>query len=146
VWFAIGAIGYMAGNFSASRLATRLGVERLILWGIVIEVVGVALATALATFAPHWGPAIVFVPQMIISLGNGVMLPGAISGAVSVRPRAAGTAAGITGCVQMAIGAAVTQSAGALQAGATSGMPMAILMVVLVIATAVSFAPLVRRR
>lgn len=144
VWFAISAFGYMAGNFFASRLATRLGVERLILRGIVIEIVGVALATGFAA-VPQWGPAVVFLPQLIISLGNGVMLPGAISGAVSVRPQAAGTAAGITGCVQMTIGAATTQYAGTLLVGASSGMPLAILMVALVVATAVSFAPLMRR-
>ena len=57
----------------------------------------------------HWGPVIVFVPQLIISFGNGLLLPNAIAGAVSVRPQAAGTASGITGFTQMAIGAAVTQ-------------------------------------
>ena len=64
----------------------------------------------------HWGPVIVFVPQLIISFGNGLLLPGAISGAVSVRPQAAGTAAGIIGFTQMALGAAITQYAGTLLA------------------------------
>ncbi len=54
----------------------------------------------------HWGPAVVFLPQLIVNFGNGLLLPGAISGAVSVRPQAAGTAAGIIGFSQMAIGAA----------------------------------------
>ena len=48
------------------------------------------------------------------------MLPGAISGAVSVRPQAAGTAAGITGFTQMAVGAVVTQYAGTLLANSDS--------------------------
>ena len=68
------------------------------------------------SFAMHWGPIIVFLPQLVISFGNGLLLPGAISGAVSVRPQAAGTAAGITGFAQMALGAAITQYAGALLA------------------------------
>ena len=73
----------------------------------------------LALFAHELGPAIVFLPQMVVSLGNGLLLPGAIAGAVSVRPQSAGTAAGITGCAQMAVGAAVTQYAGTLLAGAS---------------------------
>ena len=135
----------MAGNFAASRLSLQHGIDKLIWWGIGIEAVGAAIATTLAPFA-HLGPVIVFAPQMIISLGNGLLLPGAISGAVSVRPQAAGTAAGITGCTQMAIGAAVTQYAGTLFDDASSPMPMAVLMVVLVCCCALAFGLLVRRR
>jgi DHA1 family bicyclomycin/chloramphenicol resistance-like MFS transporter len=145
VWFAISSIGYMAGNFGASRLSIHYGIDRLIWWGIGIEVIGVALALALALFAMHWGPTIVFAPQLIISFGNGLLLPGAISGAVSVRAQAAGTAAGIIGFTQMALGAAVTQYAGSLLAESDSAVPMAILMAGLVAALAIGFGVLVRR-
>jgi DHA1 family bicyclomycin/chloramphenicol resistance-like MFS transporter len=84
-------------------------------------------------------------PQMIVSLGNGLLLPGAIAGAVSVRPQAAGTAAGITGFAQMAVGAALAQYAGTLLAGAGSALPLAVLMDALVIALVAVFALLVRR-
>jgi DHA1 family bicyclomycin/chloramphenicol resistance-like MFS transporter len=87
----------------------------------------------------------VFAPQAFISLGNGVLLPGAISGAVSVRPQAAGAAAGITGFSQMALGAAVTQYAGILLAESPTAIPLAMLMVGLVVALAISFGLLVRR-
>jgi DHA1 family bicyclomycin/chloramphenicol resistance-like MFS transporter len=145
IWFALSSVGYMLGNFLASRLAMQHGIDKLIWWGIGLEVAGVAIATVVAAFAMHWGPAIVFVPQAIISLGNGLMLPGAISGAVSVRPQAAGTAAGITGCTQMAMGAAVTQFSGMLLAGASTALPMALIMVAIVIACALSFGLLTRR-
>jgi DHA1 family bicyclomycin/chloramphenicol resistance-like MFS transporter len=146
IWFAISSIGYMAGNFGASRLSTRIGVDRLILWGIAVEALGVALATLLAAAARDWGPAIVFMPQTIVSLGNGLLLPGAIAGAVSIRPQAAGTAAGITGCAQMVTGAVVTQFAGVLLAGAVSALPMAVLMDGLVVALALSYVALGSRR
>jgi DHA1 family bicyclomycin/chloramphenicol resistance-like MFS transporter len=145
VWFAISSVGYMAGNFGASRLSMRLGVDVLIWWGIAAEAVGVVAAMALAAFAHEFGPAIVFMPQMLISFGNGLLLPGAIAGAVSVRPQAAGTAAGITGCTQMALGAAAAQYAGTLLATATSALPMALLMGALVVVLAASFGGLVRR-
>jgi len=145
VWFAASSIGYMAGNFAASRLSMQHGIDKLIWWGIGIEIFGVAMSVALTAFAMHWGPVIVFLPQAIISLGNGVLLPGAISGAVSVRPQAAGTAAGITGCTQMALGAAVTQFSGMLLAGADSALPIAMIMVVLVLSCAAACAILCRR-
>jgi DHA1 family bicyclomycin/chloramphenicol resistance-like MFS transporter len=146
IWFAISSIGYMAGNFTASRLSVRIGIDALIWWGIVTEAVGVILMTVLAVLTPSLGPAIVFMPQLIVSLGNGFLLPPAIAGAVSVRPQAAGTAAGIAGCTQMTVGAIATQFAGTLLTGATSAVPMAMLMNALVIALAVVFALLVRRR
>jgi DHA1 family bicyclomycin/chloramphenicol resistance-like MFS transporter len=145
VWFAISSIGYMAGNFAASRLSTRYGIDRMIWWGIGFEAVGVVLSAVLAVFAMHWGPIIIFGPQMIVNFGNGLLLPGAISGAVSVRAQAAGTAAGIIGFTQMALGAAVTQYAGTLLAESPTAVPMAILMLALVAVLAISFALLVRR-
>ncbi len=146
VWFAISSIGYMAGNFASSRLSVRYGIDRLIAWGIGFEALGVATATLLAAFAQDFGPAIVFMPQMIVSLGNGLLLPGAIAGAVSVRPQAAGTAAGITGCAQMVVGAAVTQFSGMLLAGAASALPMAVLMDGLVAMLVLALVALVARR
>jgi DHA1 family bicyclomycin/chloramphenicol resistance-like MFS transporter len=145
LWFAASSVGYMAGNFAASRLAMRHGIHPLIFWGIVFEIVGVALATALAATAHDYGPVIVFAPQLIISFGNGLLLPGAIAGATSVRPQAAGTAAGIIGCAQMGIGAAVVQYAARLLADATSALPMAVLMAVMVVGLTLSFALLGRR-
>ena len=146
VWFAISSVGYMTGNFLSSRLATRHGIERMIRWGIMVEVAGVAIATLLANFAHHWGPAIIFIPQLIVSIGNGLLLPGAISGAVSVRPQAAGTAAGLTGCTQMLMGAIITQFAGTLFADATSALPMVLLMDAIVGGLVMSYVVLVRRR
>ena len=144
-WFAVASIGYMAGNFASSRFSTRHGIDRMIWAGIAVEIAGVALSTVLTTYALHWGPAIVFVPQMIVNFGNGLLLPGAISGAVSMRPQAAGTAAGITGFTQMALGAAITQYAGTLMADSPSAVPLSLLMDALVVLLAISFALLVRR-
>jgi MFS transporter, DHA1 family, multidrug resistance protein len=145
VWFAMSSIGYIAGNFTSSRLSTRYGIHRMIWAGIIIEIAGVMLSTALTAFALHWGPAIVFVPQMVVNVGNGLLLPGAIAGAVSVRPQTAGTAAGITGFTQMALGAVIAQYAGTLMADAPSALPLSLLMDALAAVLMISFATLVRR-
>ena len=79
--------------------------------------------------------ATIFLPQVIIGLGNGLLLPTAIAGAVSIRPQAAGTASGMTGFTQMAIGAAAAQISGHIIAGASDAMPMLLLMLFFGIAT-----------
>ena len=51
---------------------------------------------------------------MIIGFASGFVLPNAIAGAVSVRPQAAGAAAGITGFMQMGLGAVDHATASAI--------------------------------
>lgn len=145
LWFAASSFGYMAGNFVTSKLAMRQGIHSLIFWGVGFEIAGVILAAALAWALPDAGPLIVFGPQTIIAFGNGLLLPGAISGAISVRPQAAGTAAGIIGCAQMALGAALVQYAAVLLANATSALPMALLMALMVAALTASLLLIGRR-
>ena len=76
------------------------------------------------------GPGIPFVMQGIIYIGNGIVLPNAIAGLVSVRPQASGTASGIAGFVQMAIGAGIAQFTGWVLIGAATALPMTLTMVV----------------
>jgi DHA1 family bicyclomycin/chloramphenicol resistance-like MFS transporter len=146
LWFALSSVGYMFGNFLVSRLSSRLGIDRLIWCGIAMEALGVVSMTILVGTAMPWGPAIVIIPQLIVGIGNGLLLPGSISGAISIRPQAAGTAAGISGFSQMALGAALTQFAGWLIADSPSAMAMPLLMNGVVLGLALSFALLVRRR
>jgi DHA1 family bicyclomycin/chloramphenicol resistance-like MFS transporter len=146
VWFAVSSVGYMAGNFLTSRLSMRHGVDKMIWWGLLIEACGATGATALAAFAPGWGPAIIFMPQLVMGFGNGVMLPNAIAGAVSVRPQAAGTASGFMGCIQMTVGAAFVQLGGLVLANASTVLPMALLLVAIVVGYAAAFFLLVRPR
>ncbi len=144
VWFAVSSVGYMAGNYLTSRLSMRHGVARMIRYGLALEGLGAVAAMALAAFAPDGGPAIVFLPQLVMGFGNGVMLPNAIAGAVSVRPQAAGTASGFLGCVQMTIGAALVQLGGIVLAEAGTVLPMALLLAAIVVAFWLAFALLVR--
>ena len=145
VWFAITSLGYMSGNFTASRLSQRFGVDAMIVIGIVFQLIGAVLTAVLVATMPEAGPAIIFLPQLVISFGNGLLLPNAIAGAISVRPQAAGAAAGMTGFTQMAIGAASTQIVSIALAGAGSAMPMAWMMVIVVVATGLAYGVLVRR-
>ena len=144
LWFFVPSFGFMAGNFAVSRLAARFGIDVLIWWGIALTIAGCLINVAVYLAVP--GMATVFLPHVIIGFGNGLLLPTAVAGAVSIRPQVAGTASGMTGFIQMAIGAVAAQLSGHLVAGATNAMPMLLLMLFFGIATAAAgFALVVRR-
>jgi len=145
IWFALTSIGYMAGNFFTARASARIGIDRMIWLGTGISLAGMALAIAAVIALPDAGPAMIFVPQVLVSFGSGLLLPNAIAGSVSVRPQAAGTASGITGFLQMGLGAPAAQIAAQLLTNASSALPMVLIMLALALGGAVAYGGLVRR-
>jgi DHA1 family bicyclomycin/chloramphenicol resistance-like MFS transporter len=145
VWFLLSSFGYMLGNFLAGRFSVRFGVNAMVLWGLLIELVGAVLGLVLILGLPEPGPIAIFAPATLIYIGNGVALPNAIAGAVSVRPQAAGTASGVAGFVQMGYGAVVSQVINYPLAGATSAMPLVLAMLLQAVAGVLIFWLLVRR-
>jgi DHA1 family bicyclomycin/chloramphenicol resistance-like MFS transporter len=126
IWFALPSLGYMAGNFLAARYSVRFGVHAMLLWGLLLEVVAALVWLALIPVWPGAGPLIIFGPLLVLYVGNGMALPNAIAGALSVRPQAAGTASGVTGFVQMGVGAVITQLITYAVATATDTLPLAL--------------------
>jgi MFS transporter, DHA1 family, multidrug resistance protein len=145
LWFFVPSIGFMAGNFAVSRLTARFGIDALIWWGIALTIVGCALGIAAYVAFPGWEMITIFLPQIIVGLGNGLLLPTAVAGAVSIRPQVAGTASGMTGFIQMAIGAGAAQLSGHVIGHASDAMPMLLLMLAFGVATAIAVFALVRR-
>lgn len=145
VWFAVASFGYMTGNFIAAQYSARLGVDRMIWWGTLVALFAAGLECVLVLALPDGGPAIIFVPQIIISIGSGFLMPNALAGAVSVRPQAAGTASGFTGFLQMGLGALSAQLVSHLLDGASSALPMVLVMLGFGLACVAAFAGLVRR-
>jgi len=145
IWFAVISIAYMAGNFAAGRWSARYGVDVMIRAGIAVTVPGAAVGIAWVLLAPHGGPIVIMAPQMIIAFASGFMLPNAIAGALSVRPQASGTAAGVTGFMQMGLGAVMAQLIGHLLAGADTAMPLALVVLVLCACGLLAYFGLVRK-
>jgi MFS transporter, DHA1 family, multidrug resistance protein len=145
LWFFIPSIGFMAGNFAVSRLTARFGIDALIWWGIALTIIGCLLNVLVYIALPGWEMATIFLPQIVIGFGNGLLLPTSVAGAVSIRPQVAGTASGATGFIQMAIGAAAAQLGGHVIAHASDAMPMLLLMLMFGIATAIAVWTLERR-
>jgi MFS transporter, DHA1 family, multidrug resistance protein len=125
LWFGCIAGGYMLGNFCSGRFSESYGIDRMIRIGNILGMAGVTVLLALA-LVPVMHPAAIFLPNILMSIGNGFLLPNAVAGAVSVDPKAAGAAAGVTGFMQMGMGAAGSYVAGVVTAD--SPLPMAALM------------------
>ena len=97
-------IQFPAGNFMASRMATRMGIDRTLLWGAAI---GIAAAIALLVLSPVLSLWAVMVPMVVYAFSNGILFPNAMAGAAGVDRRIAGTAASFAGFSQLGIGAVV---------------------------------------
>lgn len=116
VFFIVISFSFMVGNFIAGRISERVGVERMVLLGSGLAVSGTLLSlVCLLTFG--WVPWSLFGPIVLLGLGNGMSMPNAIAGAISVDPRVAGTASGLAGFLQMIIAALFAQLAGMWQNG-----------------------------
>jgi DHA1 family bicyclomycin/chloramphenicol resistance-like MFS transporter len=139
LWFILTSGGFMVGNFMTARFSQRYGIDGMVQFGLLSLIAGSVLTVAICVPLPDGGPWTIFVPQLLISFGNGIFLPNCVAGAVSVRPQAAGTASGITGFVQMATGALAAQAMSHVVASATSAIPLAFAMLILSVATALVF-------
>jgi MFS transporter, DHA1 family, multidrug resistance protein len=104
--YAAGAAGYMVGAYSASRIVTRLGLDRTIGIGAAIMAFGgLAMAAAITLKLAHVGW---LVGTMTIYLaGMGLALPQTQAGALTPFPDRAGTASSLLGFAQQS-SAAVT--------------------------------------
>lgn len=144
-WFAANAVCYAFGNFVTARWSVRVGSRRLALLGTLGAVIGVFFVIAAVLLLPlSVGPALIFVPQMIVSINHGLMLPNLIAGAVSAKPEAAGAAAGIAGFVQMGLSGAMAQLAAHALSHAETPLPMALVSAGCAIAALVFYVFLVR--
>ena len=106
-YFVLSAFGYMVGNFVSGRFGRRIGTDRMVLIGSAISSCAI-LTELIVIFALPWTPASFFLPLMGNAIGNGLTMPGATAGALSVRPDLAGSAAGFAGAFQLGLGAAMT--------------------------------------
>jgi DHA1 family bicyclomycin/chloramphenicol resistance-like MFS transporter len=126
-WFVLVAGGYAIGNFLSGRYAERAGIRRMIVGGSILAGLMVAVMPALfAAGLAH--PASLFGPMFVLGIANGLVLPNALAGAISVVPRIAGAASGLAGAAQMGFGALFSAITGAMLAGGETATPLFIAM------------------
>ena len=127
LFFAITAVGYAAGNFLAGRYSVRVGLNRMMLIGNLVSTAGLMVLLVL-TLVGLSGPGVFFGMGIFMGAGNGIALPNANAGILSVRPDLAGAAAGLGGAIMIGGGAALAALAGALLPPGSTELPLVLLM------------------
>ncbi|WP_340261325.1 multidrug effflux MFS transporter [Roseobacter sp. HKCCA0882] len=144
LFFGVPALGYFFGNLISGRFSVRVGVDRMILWGALITVAG--LSTGLGLFFVGYKTALVFFGSMtFVGLGNGMVLPNATSGMMSIRPDLAGTASGLGGSIMLAGGASLSALSGVILSQSDQAYPLIYLMLACAIGAAASAIYTARR-
>ncbi|MBF9032069.1 Bcr/CflA family efflux MFS transporter [Rhodobacterales bacterium HKCCE3408] len=129
LFFGAPALGYALGNGLSGKFSVRLGINRMILWGSLLSTVGLILSL-LVSLGSGDSPLGFFGFMVFVGLGNGMVLPNAMSGMVSVRPQLAGTASGLGGAIMIGGGAALSAAAGFLLTLGTGALPLTVVMLV----------------
>ena len=103
LYFIFGPMGYFCGSLISGRYAVQMGTYRMLLSGTVITIAGMILALALVMHGYNH-PLAFFGCTAFIGVGNGMVIPSANAGMMSINPRLAGTAAGLGGSVMVSGG------------------------------------------
>jgi MFS transporter, DHA1 family, multidrug resistance protein len=127
-YFAVTAVGYVAGNFLTARFAARVGINRMMFFGGLVTLSGLLLALGLLA-AGFDNPVSAFLPITFVGVGNGLTLPSANAGVVSVRPKIAGAASGMGGFIQIGGGAILSVAGGAVLSPQSGAIPLILVMI-----------------
>jgi DHA1 family bicyclomycin/chloramphenicol resistance-like MFS transporter len=123
VYFLFFPFGYWIGNFISSRLSGRVAIDVMVFAGSTVLIM-TALTLAALMVSGHINPLTIFIPGFMLTFSQGLALPNAQAGALSVDRDLAGTAAGIGTFAQFFWAAVFTQLYSWLDDG--TPMPMVI--------------------
>ncbi len=123
LYFSAPAFGYCFGNFLSGRYSERVGINAMVFWGAIVNIIGVG-ASLFITLA-GWDTVWTFFGFMcFVGLGNGMAIPNGTTGAIGVRPHLAGTAAGLSSAIMIGAGAALSAAAGWLLVPGSNAVPL----------------------
>ena len=127
VAFGAPAIGYAFGNFLSGRFSVRVGINPMILYGSLVTAIGLGISILIT--ATGFGSALVFFGFCtFVGIGNGLTMPNATAGLLSVRPHLAGSASGLGSAIMIGGGAALSVFAGIVLKLGTTSLPLQLLM------------------
>ncbi len=123
------AFGYFTGNFVSGRYSVRMGVNRMITAGAIVSTLGMALPFVL--ILAGFDTALIFFGSVtLMGVGNGMVMPNATAGMLSVRPHLAGSASGIGGAITILGGALLSAFAGWVLGPDSSALPLVAIMLI----------------
>lgn len=144
IYFAAPALGYGLGNYLSGRFSVRVGMNRMVLYGTLTTTMGLALLAGLTALGLH-SPNIFFGLIVAVGLGNGMTLPNANAGIMSIKPELAGTASGLGGAITLGGGAALAALAGAVLRPGSDEMPLIAIMFLSSLASVLAIMAVIRR-
>jgi DHA1 family bicyclomycin/chloramphenicol resistance-like MFS transporter len=145
-WFATTAFAYLIGNLCCVRFAPRHSLERLIWFGLALQVAGSSLNFVWSLAGVNQVAAVLFGTQMIVMFANAFVMSNSAAGAISVRPEAAGTASGAMGFLQMGLGSLISQLGADLGGHFATTLPLTSVILMLSAACASTMVFIVPRR
>jgi DHA1 family bicyclomycin/chloramphenicol resistance-like MFS transporter len=123
-WFATTGFAYFAGNLFCVRFGPRHSLDRLIWFGLALQLAGALLNFVWSMVGFNQVPAVLFCTQMLVMFANAAVMANSAAGALSVRPSASGAASGAMGFLQMGIGALTSQLGAWLGGHFSSTLPL----------------------
>ncbi len=138
-YFAIIAVGYMLGNFLSGRYSKQIGITPMMIWGSLVAAGGSLIPVFLFGMG-YVDPLAFFGPTFLVGMGNGMTLPSANAGMVSVRPHLAGSASGLGGTLMIGGGAILSSAVGAMLSPETGIYPLIIVMLLTMLAAVAASA------
>ena len=145
-WFATSGLAYLIGNLCCVRFAPHHALDRLIWFGLALQLAGALLNLVWGLAGLNQLPSWLFITHMLVMFGNAFVMSNSAAGAISVRPQAAGTASGTMGFLQMGFGSLCSQFAAFLGGHFATPLPLNIAILVLSLACAATMLFLVPRR
>lgn len=105
--------GFLLGSFLSGRYASRYPLTTMMIAGRLVACTGLAVGLALF-LAEAVHVLSLFGPCVLLGVGNGLTTPSSSAGALSVRPKLAGSASGLAGAITVGGGAVISAITGAI--------------------------------
>ena len=125
--FGAPALGYLVGNYLSGRFSTKIGLDKMIFLGVTIALLGISISLVVSFLS--MGSIFSFFGFMtFVGLGNGMSLPNATAGMMSINPKLAGTAAGLGSAIMIGGGAGLSSVANFILSPGSTELPLLVLM------------------
>ncbi len=127
--FYIGSItaGFMLGSFISGRVAKNYPLTTMMIAGRLVACAGLSIGL-IVNLAGFVHVLTLFGATIFVGLGNGLTNPSCYAGLLSVRPKLAGSAAGLSGALIVGGGALLTSITGAILTAANGAYTLLAMM------------------
>ena len=126
-YIGVPTLGYIIGNGLSGRFSRSFGVDKMAFIGAIVTAFAMTLCLCLFLFTNPI-PISFFGCVCIMGLGNGMVIPNANAGMMSVRPHLAGSASGIGGTINTGGGAIIATVTAAVLTLGSGALPLIFIM------------------